>query len=199
VEGAVVDYALVWAIVLLAAGLALVLLEMFVPSGGVLGVLAALAIVGSIIMAFMHHNTYVGVGFIVVEVIGISALIAGLLRWWPDSAIGQRIVPRLPTGEEVLPDNEQIQALRQLLGKVGTTRCLMLPSGAISIEGRVVNALSEGMAIEAGTKVRVIEVRGNRVIVRSVDDEPPPARDPNDVLSRPIDELGLDDLDKPLS
>ncbi|MEX0585793.1 MAG: NfeD family protein [Pirellulales bacterium] len=193
------EYALVWAVVLLAAGLAFVLLEMFVPSGGVLGVLAALAIVGSIVMAFLHHNTYVGIGFAVVEVIGISALVAGLLKWWPDSAIGRRIVPQLLTGEEVLPDNEQVQALRQLLGKVGTARCLMLPSGAISIEGRVVNALSEGMAIEAGTRVRVIEVRGNRVVVRPVQDEPPPRRDPNDVLSRPLDELGLDSLDEPFS
>jgi hypothetical protein len=75
----------------------------------------------------------------------------------------------------------------------------MLPSGAISIEGRVVNALSEGLAIEAGTKVRVIEVRGNRVVVRPVEDEPPPGRDPNDVLSRPIEELGIDELEGPLS
>ena len=42
----------------------------------------------------------------------------------------------------------------------------MLPSGAVAFEELTVDAVSEGMAIEAGQKVRVVDVRGNRVVVR---------------------------------
>ena len=44
--------ALLWSILLLLLGLALIALEVFVPSGGVLGVLAALALIASIVVAF---------------------------------------------------------------------------------------------------------------------------------------------------
>jgi hypothetical protein len=117
--------------------------------------------------------------------------------------MGKRSVPDLPTSDDVLPDNEQIQALKQLVGKTGHAKCLMLPSGAVSIDGRTVNALSEGMAIEAGQRVKVIEVRGNRVVVRPVEEARGPndvaRRRPDDPLSRPIEELGLDPLDDPLA
>ena len=44
--------ALLWSILLLALGLGLIALELLVPSGGVLGILAALAIIASIAVAF---------------------------------------------------------------------------------------------------------------------------------------------------
>jgi hypothetical protein len=52
------------------------------------------------------------------------------------------------------------------------------------------------MPIEAGQAVRVIEVRGNRVVVRPADDAEPPA---GDVLSQPIESLGLDSFEDPLA
>ena len=74
----------------------------------------------------------------------------------------------------------------------------MLPSGAVMVEGQTIDALSEGMPIEAGQRVRVIEVRGNRVVVRPADDDEQPDPD-DDVLSRPIESLGLDSLEDPLA
>ena len=73
----------------------------------------------------------------------------------------------------------------------------MLPSGAVVIDGRTIDALSEGTPIEAGQRVRVIEVRGNRVVVRLAEGEQGPPSD--DVLSQPIETLGLDSLEDPLA
>ena len=72
----------------------------------------------------------------------------------------------------------------------------MLPSGAVEIDGQTIDALSEGVPIESGQRVRVIEVRGMRVVVRPADDEPPTT---DDVLSQPIDSLGLEPFDDPLA
>ena len=72
----------------------------------------------------------------------------------------------------------------------------MLPGGAITIAGRTVDAVSEGMPIEAGQAVRVIEVRANRVVVRPLEEETPTesARDP---LERPIDSVAPDPFEEP--
>jgi hypothetical protein len=77
-------------------------------------------------------------------------------------------------------------------------KSVMMPSGAVLVEGQTIDALSEGIGIEAGQRVKVIEVRGTRVLVRPTDEtEPPPASD--DVLSQPIESLGLDSLEDPLA
>ena len=71
----------------------------------------------------------------------------------------------------------------------------MLPAGAIIIEGQTVDAVSEGMPIEEGRLVRVIEVKGNRVVVRPIEEETPdqPTEDP---LGKPVDTVGPDPFDE---
>jgi hypothetical protein len=44
----------------------------------------------------------------------------------------------------------------------------MLPSGLIRIDGRSYDASSEGMPIEAGQRVKVVDVQTNRLVVRLV-------------------------------
>jgi membrane-bound serine protease (ClpP class) len=174
-------------------------LELFIPSGGLLGILAAAAFLASMFVAVKYGSSTGGATFVVSEIVGITAVIWLAIKWWPHSAIGKKIAPELPTDKDVLPDNQQIQSLRQLVGKLGQTRCEMLPSGAIAVEGQVVNAISEGMAIEAGVAVRVIEVRGNRVVVRPIALDGPgsgrSAKNADDLLSKPIEELGLEPFD----
>lgn len=188
------------AVILLAVGLAVIVLELFVPSGGVLAIVSAAAIVGSIVAALMHEDRTIGMSFAVAEVIAVVGGLALIVRWWPQSSIGRRIAPELPREDEILPDNE---SLKQLVGKVGYAKSMMLPSGAVVVEGRTVNAVSEGMAIEAGEAVKVVEVRGNRVVVRKVEFAGQPQKQrqgrEDDLLSRPIEELGLEGLGESLT
>lgn len=189
---------LVIAIILLAIGLAVIVLELFVPSGGILAIVAAAAIVGSVIAALMHTDRTLGMTFAVVEIAGVIGGLALIVKWWPNSSLGRRIAPELPREDEVLPDNA---SLKQLVGKIGHAKSMMLPSGAVVVEGRTVNAISEGMAIDAGETVKVIEVRGSRIVVRKVEyvDQPQPQRREEDLLSRPLEELGLEGLGESLT
>jgi len=181
---------------LMATGLALVILEVFVPSGGMLGLLSAMALTGSIVLAFYNRGVEVGLVFLLIAAIGAPAVLIGAFRWWPYTPMGRRILLQIPTQEEVMPDTPRRRALRQMVGKVGVAKTLMLPSGAVVIEGTTVDALSEGMPIEAGQKVLVVEVRGNVVLVRPYEGQvPSKAQQPDDVLSQPIESLGLDPLD----
>jgi hypothetical protein len=58
--------------------------------------------------------------------------------------------------------------------------------------------MSEGQAIESGQLVRVIAVRGHRVLVRPVEDEEPAAPAIGD-LARPIDSIAEDPFSEPLA
>jgi membrane-bound serine protease (ClpP class) len=188
---------LLWAILLLLVGVTLVVVEVFVPSGGVIGVLSIAAVIGSIVTAFWDSAT-TGATFLGIAVIALPSAFALAVKVWPDTPIGRRILPPLPTSEEVLPDSDHRRGLQELIGKVGRAKSLMLPSGAAEIAGRTVDALSEGVAIEAGQLVRVVDVRGNRVVVRPATDETP-TRDPEDPLSQSIEALGLDPFEDPIS
>src|SRR5690606_30627203 len=105
----------------------------------------------------------------------------------------------VPRAEEVLPDSPQRQRLRQLVGRVGVAKSMMMPSGAVEIDGDAIDALSEGIPIEPGQPIEVIEVRGTRVLVRPIDETTRSQAPADDVLSQPIETLGLDPFDDPLS
>ena len=188
---------ILWATLLLVAALALVVLEVFIPSGGLLGFLAAAAAIASVVVAF-RSGPAAGLVFVVVAIFGLPAAIAFALRILPQTPMGRRLMLRPPKAEDVLPDDDKRRALAALIGKTGTAKSKMLPSGAALIDGRTVNALSEGMPIEAGRPIRVIKVRGNRVVVRQLDEESPGQLGQNQ-LDQPIDSLGLDSLEEPLS
>jgi hypothetical protein len=75
----------------------------------------------------------------------------------------------------------------------------MLPGGSITIDRRSYEAVSLGMAIDERSPVEVVDVRIGRLVVRpceSADEEVPTdsrADKAEDLLSRPIDSLGIDD------
>ncbi len=185
-----------WAIILMIMGCGLVVLEVFIPSGGLISFLAALALLGSILMAF-HRDPATGFGFVLFAVIAVPTAVGLAFKYWPHTPMGKAFLGELAKDGELVPDDWR----RELIGRVGVAKSKMLPSGAISIDGQMIDAVSQGTAIERGQAVRVIEVKGNRVVVRLADDDEASnaAVVSDDLLSKPIDELGLESLDEPLS
>lgn len=180
---------LVWAILLLICGLAVAALELFIPSAGLLGVVAFGALVAALVMAFLAGpGTFII--FSLVTVILIPLGIAMALKMWPHTPIGRRLMLAAPTSEDVMPSSSRRSELHELVGKVVEAKCDMLPGGAVEYEGRTIDAVSEGMAIDAGQQVRVVRTEGNHVVVRPVDDDEP--QESTDDLSKPIDSLGID-------
>lgn len=191
-----------WAFLLLAIGLLAVVLELFVPSAGVLGITAGILIVISVVLGFMESVSS-GVILLAVAIVTIPGMLALMVKIWPYTPIGKRILLKDLKPEDVLPNyTENKEQKERLEGQLGIAQTKMLPSGIVMVDGEKFDAVSEGFAVEAGDSVRVISVRGNHVYVEpyrgEVDtpDELPP-RD-LDILSRPIEELGIDPLDNPL-
>jgi len=179
-----------WAVLLLLLGLGIAVTEVFIPSGGILGFLALSALIGSVIMAFMA-GPGTGIAILATVIIGLPIVVVVALHYWPETPIGKRILLSTPDADDVLPDDPRRQKLRGLIGRVGRAKTRMLPSGVVIVDGHAIDAVSDGMPIEPGQKVRILEVRGNRVLVRGIDGESPSETD-EDPLARPIDSISGD-------
>ena len=184
-----------WAILLLVTGLGLTILEVFFPSGGILGFLAVCSVVAAIVLAF-RSGPAVGLGILAVAMIGLPVVVIVALKAWPHTAMGRRILLMVPKSEDVLPNNPKQRRLKSLVGQIGQAKSKMLPSGAVTVEGHTIDAVSEGMPIEPGQRVKILEVRGNRVVVRPLDEDELPSEPGRDPLSRPIDSVGPDPFDE---
>jgi len=162
---------LIWAVILLVVGLVLLLIEVFVPSGGLLGVMSGASLIASIALAF-SQGMGTGLGFLIFVLISGPTIFGLGMHYWPETALGRRLVLTPPKPEEVDPTTERERALGNLVGQIGRTLTPLLPSGITEINGRRVDTMAEGMSINAGSRVRVIGVSGHRVIVRKLETQP---------------------------
>lgn len=193
------------ALILLFAACCVVVVEFFVPSAGVLGILAAGLGIAAVWVGFMHSLAS-GALIMVLGAIAVPVLFLSWLRVWPHTPMGKRILQGEIKSEDILPNSEHYTKTASLKGQIGVAKSKMLPSGQIMINGEKFDATSDGFAIEPGDRVIVSSIRGNRVYVEpyegdgtEVDADPDlPARD-REILEQPIEEFGLDSIDDLLS
>lgn len=191
---------LLWAILALVLGLALVGIEIFVPSGGILGFLSFSCLATAIVLAFMD-SVLSGTIFLLITIVALPTIFLVGINYLPRTPMGRRVLLAAPTSAEVLPTAESRGGLAELVGQVGRAKTKMLPSGAVEVKGRTVDAVSEGVPIDPGQMVRVIEVRANRVLVRPIEEgevlsSGPAQNKSGEVdLSQSIDSIGLNPFD----
>ena len=80
-----------YAIILLVVGILLVALEAFIPSGGILGFLAAAALVTAVTLAF-RENSNTGLIFLMITLIAVPILLVAGLKIFPKTPIGKRLI-----------------------------------------------------------------------------------------------------------
>jgi membrane-bound ClpP family serine protease len=168
-------------VVLFVVGLSCILLEIFViPGYGIFGLGGGAMVLASIILAsqtfVIPHDEYqfgrLRNSLMVIAGSGIGVLIAGffLRKWLPYTPYANRIILAPPAGEEaeLIHQREMLLQVSELVGKHGVTTTPLFPGGKARFGDDVVDVLSEGEVIERGKTVEVVEVRGNRVVVREV-------------------------------
>ncbi len=165
---------LVWIALLIGVGLALILLEVFVPSGGALGLLSVVALAIGVVTAFLEEGPLVGLGVLAGTVVAVPAVLVVAFRWFPATPLGRRVLPPAPAPEEVLPDIAERHRLRALIGSPGRTTSDLLPWGTAEFAGESFAAVSEGGPLAPDTAVEAIGVQGRAVVVRPL----PPAGQP---------------------
>ena len=156
-----------WYIALLAAGLLLIVAEVFIP-GGVAGVVGGLALLGAMGLGLAAFPA--PWGFLsAIAIVVFGGL--GLLTWvqlFPRSRVGKRIALRTDGADQksAAPD-------RELLGAAGEAATALRPAGIAIIDGKRYDVLAEGGEwIPAGAAIRVSAVRDGQLHVCAADAPP---------------------------
>ena len=162
-------------VMLFIAGVICVAAEIFVlPGFGVLGLGGGLLVIASIVLASQSFVLPVNeyqirqMQWSLIGILGAAAGVAtlGILlrRWLPSTPILRNVVLEPPA--DAGPDD----AIDELIGRIGTTTTRLAPAGKARLGDSVRDVASDGPLIEPGTAVRVVGVRGGRVIVHPVGD-----------------------------
>ena len=83
-------------------------------------------------------------------------------KWLPATPLLRNVLLE-PPAETAIDDT-----LDELVGRIGSTTTRLAPAGKARIGDTVRDVVSDGPLIEPGVDVQVVDVRGGRVIVRSV-------------------------------
>jgi membrane-bound ClpP family serine protease len=173
------DETTILAILLFVLGLVLIALEIFViPGFGVTGISGILLVITSLgLMAYGHWPRSSGdwaglggtlgpIGLLLIGGVILAFLVA---RYLPNIPGANRLMLRPPNEtEDGLPSEPEEPPLASLLGAVGVAESPLRPAGKMRLGEEFVDVVAEGGYIEAGTRIQVIEVEGNRVVVKSV-------------------------------
>lgn len=171
--------------------------EFLLPSGGILGAFAFALLTAAIVIAFTH-SIAVGITVTVIVLVTGPLLLMGLVRAWPHTPIGRRMLNRRP-GEtaQTIPRRTTSRGtpIDSLVGRIGIAKTNLLPSGLVVIDGEKVDAVSIGMPIDAGTEVIATHIELGRLHVREATDQDHPRSEPPPPQSPPSLEGSLESLD----
>ncbi len=161
-----------WTVGLLVVGMLLVLAELFLPSGGIISVLATTALVAAVVMAFRQSFTF-GLAILAIILLGLPFVITFGLKLWGRTRLGRRFFLEAPKPEEIPSAmDEREERLKNLVGRIGVAVTPLRPAGIVELDGLRLDTVTEGIMVEPGTPVRVVRVEGITVVVRPVRDRP---------------------------
>jgi membrane-bound ClpP family serine protease len=162
-----------WAVAAILFGILLLGLEVFLPSGGLLLILALFSIGAGVTLIFFAPvseggGTTTGVITIIALVVFLPVFGGILFYYWPYTSMGKAVFLNEPTEEEAFVQTDAQVAFESLRGLVGKTATLHQPSGAVDVNGRRYDSTTEGTYLDAGQVVKVVAVKGNQLVVRLV-------------------------------
>ena len=67
-----------------------------------------------------------------------------------------------------LQRRESVVQYAHLVGKRGRTTTQLTPSGKADVEGDLYDVVSQGLLVPKSTNIEVVEVIGNKIVVREV-------------------------------
>jgi membrane-bound ClpP family serine protease len=166
---------IIWAIVMFFVALVLVALEVVIPSGGLLGLLAALCAAGGVFLLF-RVDTAAGLAGALGVLIAIPIILAFMIKYWEYTPLARLLILRDDQAGDApgpgQPDPAQAgdaaPSAVPVVGTQGKALSDLRPVGACIIQGRRIDCHADGPMIEQGQTVRVTHVEPMQIKVRAV-------------------------------
>jgi membrane-bound ClpP family serine protease len=171
------------AILLFALGLVLICLEVFfLPGMAVFGISGVVLVVASLVLVTLEKapsttRDWFELGtnlslFTFVLIGGIAAAFF-VARYLPQIPYANRLVLTPPTERPESPEAERASTSEaernaDLLGAIGEAATTLRPAGKARFGDQFLDVIAEGSYVNAGKRVQVIEIEGNRIVVKEV-------------------------------
>jgi len=159
---------LIFAVFLYFACAALIVAEVFVPSGGLISICAIACLVGGIVIFFQYSVTagWVGIG---IAAVMIPSVLVIAYRIFPKTRFGKSVTltpPKRKQGDAI-PDTDR---LKELLGAEGVVLTTLRPVGMCDISGQRLECVAESGYVHKGKKIKVINVESTQLTVRIIEE-----------------------------
>lgn len=165
----------IWAILLLVVGVAFLMAEVFIPSGGVISLISAVCLLSGVYHAWTAWAKSGPIFFVAYLMVMLMMLPIGLavaFYMWPHTKLGKQALLSGPTPDEIEAFGEIEREHAELVGRIGTTVSVLNPAGMVRIDGKRIVCQSDGSIIENGRTVKVVAARTNFVVVRAYTPSP---------------------------
>jgi membrane-bound ClpP family serine protease len=153
-----------WPLLLLSVALILLVAEVFIPSGGLIGLLALVCLLGSLWQAF-HESYELGLKYLLADFVVLPLALTLAVYLWPKTPVAKRVFLKPPDPEEI-EVSHPTERLDHLIGQIGRALTPLRPSGLVDFDGRRLDGLSEDGLIASGTLVQAVRVRSGQLVVR---------------------------------
>ena len=162
------DWWIIFAIFLYFVSAALLIIEVFVPSGGLISICSFGCLIAGVSIFFRYSIMagWIGIG---IALVMIPTVVIIAYRIFPRTRFGKSVTltPSERHAGDAIPDTEE---LKGLVGKEGVVYTPLRPVGTCEFSGEKIECMAESGYVEKGKKVKVIEVESTRVTVRVVDE-----------------------------
>ncbi|WP_027634606.1 NfeD family protein [Clostridium hydrogeniformans] len=149
--------------ILFLVGIALVILEMFIPGFGIPGILGGIVLLAAIILTANTVTQMIILTIIILAILGIAFTIVLIL--FTKGKITNVVLEEKLDKERGYIGTEDLD---YFIGKEGTTTSVLRPSGTADFQGVRMDVVSEGDFIELNEKIKVIKVQGRRIVVKKL-------------------------------
>ena len=149
---------------LLFSGLILIIIEMFYPGFGVAGITGIiLLVVGVLLTAKTLMDLMIMIAIILI-ILGVA--LALVVRSATRGRLNKFLV--LPDSLKKDQGYSSVENLDHYISKEGIAMTALRPAGSASFDGVMLDVVSEGSYIPKNSRIKVIDVSGRRVVVRSI-------------------------------
>lgn len=149
-------------IALLILGVTFLTVEALIPGFGFFGISGLISILISLIITITSIKF--GVFIVLFEIIFIMFFVYLLFKYLKRSQFLGRII----LDETLDFEEKEIGGTDYFLGKEGITKTILKPFGSAEFNGVTVEVCSDGNFIKEKTRIKVIEVTCNKIIVKEL-------------------------------
>ncbi len=150
-------------IFLIVVGILLLVSETFMP-GGILGTIGFILAVSGIVITYREYGAQMGHIVLTASLVGTVVFVVAGLKIFPHTRLGKSVILQSSVSKENGYDSS-VEELAGLEGKTSEVINDLRPAGIAMIDGKRVDVVSEGGYIERGSKIKVITIDGNKVLV----------------------------------